>query len=281
MSSEKLTAIPQQETELTPQLAMQIALSGNLATLGDSQRWQYYLRYCEYLGLDPITRPFDLLTTTNEDGTKKTVLYANASCASQIADKREVSYTKPEYEVFDKLQVIVIRVCARMGNRERWGEGVVDLLNKKGRSLENALKKASTQAHRRATLALCGIAMPDESEVEDIPDATIMPVARPVEIDSALGGIYDRIGQLLKDSGQEDSSGARRWILDWMKKGPWQAIAANLKIDPDALRAEFWYLAEKAAPQPAEIEQAAEPPHATDYENRLAAQVERACLEKH
>lgn len=165
--------------ELSPEeLQAKIALTGNLADLTPEQQMSYYARYCQHLGLDPITRPFDLLTTFEENGTQKTILYANASCSAQLADKREVSYTRPEMEHDKALGVLIVRVQAMMatasGNRSCWRSGVAHIEGLKGRRLENAIKKAETQAHRRATLALCGVAMPDESEIEDIGTALVV-----------------------------------------------------------------------------------------------------------
>src|SRR5215469_160761 len=85
--------------ELTPeQIRAKIALTGNLADLSQEQQWEYYQQYCAYLGLDPITKPFDLIMTYEQDGTHRTVLYANASCSTQIANNRDIRYDKPEWQ---------------------------------------------------------------------------------------------------------------------------------------------------------------------------------------
>ncbi len=212
--------------ELSPEeLNAKIALTGNLADLTPAQQMEYYARYCKHLGLDPITRPFDLLTTFEENGTQKTVLYANASCSAQLADARHVTYGRPELEHNEKLGLITINVQAQMitdaGIRSCWRRGVAHIEGLKGRRLENAIKKAETQAHRRATLALCGVAMPDESEIEDIHGAQ----ASSLQVDSATGGIYEKIGELLRSKSMEDSSGARRFILDGLASGAYQGVA--------------------------------------------------------
>lgn len=166
--------------ESNQQLIAKIALTGNLAPLTEEQRWEYYQAYCRYLGLDPITRPFDILTRTEKDGAKIVTLYANASCSSQIADLRGVNYGRPEIEFNDGVGTLTVWVKATLpSGRERWGDGVVHIQALGGKLLENAIKKATTQAHRRATLALCGISMPDESEIEDIPAAQTAQIAAP------------------------------------------------------------------------------------------------------
>jgi hypothetical protein len=46
--------------------------------------------------------------------------------------------------------------------------GAVPILNLKGENLANALMKGETKAKRRVTLAICGLAMLDESELEGV-----------------------------------------------------------------------------------------------------------------
>lgn len=239
---------------LTPsELKAKIALTGNLAPLSDPERWEYYQAYCQYLGLEPITRPFDLLHTfeknpdANGKAIEKVILYANASCSTQIADKREVTYSRPIYESTPIPGVFAVWVEAKLPNgRSTWREGIVDAVYHKGKNLENAIKRATTQAHRRATLALCGIAMPDESELADIEGALVSRMS-PQEVAegpeaiqaTATGGVYERIGRYLREAGLEDASGARRFYLDWLAKGAYQGFAQAVKRPVEEIIREF------------------------------------------
>lgn len=227
------------------ELIAKIALTGNLAPLTDAQRWDYYQAYCRYLGLDPITKPFDLLTTTERNGTKKTVLYANASCATQIADLRGVQYGKPEMEFNDSLGVLTISVEAKLPTgRSCWRRGVVAIRNLDGTHLENAIKKAETQAHRRATLALCGVAMPDESEVEDIAGAQTTTIA--TSSTQSTQSLEDRIDDLLRAAGSVTNETTRNFVIEWLKQGAYQALAEKLKCQADDLAREFGHLRQEA-----------------------------------
>ncbi len=224
------------------ELVAKIALTGNLASLSPDQQWEYYRHYCQYLGLDPITKPFDLLTTTERDGSKKTVLYANASCATQIADNRGVQYGKPQMEYNEPLGVLTISVEAKLpSGRSCWRRGVVAIRNLDGKSLENAIKKAETQAHRRATLALCGVAMPDESEVEDIAGAQTAAIAAP-----STQSLEDRIDDLLRNAGSVTNETTRNFVIEWLKQGAYQALAEKLKCTADDLAREFGYLRQES-----------------------------------
>lgn len=161
-------------------LTARIALSGDLYGLKEGDIWEYYQTYCNYLGLDPVTRPFDILAQKIKDKDEqgreiwreRKTLYPNSSCSAQLASKHKISYGRPVYEYNEALKIVFCFVTLRFPNgREFTGESAVDKSGKSGSALENALKKAATQARRRATLQSCGIALPDESEVEDIPNA--------------------------------------------------------------------------------------------------------------
>ena len=41
--------------------AMSVLMKGDLSALSDADRTAYYLRVCESLGLNPLTRPFDFM----------------------------------------------------------------------------------------------------------------------------------------------------------------------------------------------------------------------------
>lgn len=170
------------------EITAHISLTGDLSGLTPVERWEYIQAYCAYLGLDPITRPFDLLHTFEKNPDErgrpieKITLYANAGCSAQLAHIRQITYSRPEWDHDKSLGILKISVQASFvagqtsAGRTVWRSGVAFVEGLKGRTLENAIKKAETQAHRRATLALCGVAMPDESEVEDIPGATAIRI---------------------------------------------------------------------------------------------------------
>lgn len=217
-----------------------ICLTGNLAGLSDPQKWLYYERYCAYLGLDPITRPFDLITTYEtgpyDQKIEKTILYANASCSSQLAEKRGITYGEPKTEYDPELGTITIKVKAEFAiadvPRSCWRRGVAHVAGMKGKWLENAIKKAETQAHRRATLALCGVAMPDESEIEDIDGAQASDIAPAHQPDADVDEI---IGTYIQAAGMQDSPAERGFVLEGIRMGAYQAVAQRLKVPIDVV----------------------------------------------
>lgn len=57
-----------------------------------------------------------------------------------------------------------------------------------------------------------------------------------VEIDAALGGLSDVIGQMLQERGREDASGARRAILQRMADGDFSTAARLIGCDEQTAR---------------------------------------------
>lgn len=214
-----------------------ICLTGNLAGLSDQQRLVYYEKFCAYLGLDPITRPFDIITTF-ENGPngpiEKTILYANAGCSAQLAEKREITYGEPKTEYDDRLGVVMISVqaIAKGGMRSCWRRGVAHVAGSKGKWLENSIKKAETQAHRRATLALCGVAMPDESEIDDIEGAQESAII-PAERDDKE--VDEIIGTYIQAAGMQNTPAERGFILEGLRMGAFQAVAQRLRVPVDVI----------------------------------------------
>jgi hypothetical protein len=178
--------------EATHPLAIRIALNGNLAGLKDEEIWQYYQQMCERLGLDPLSRPFDIIEG-KEGETPKKVLYPNASCSAQLADKRGYSFGKVQIDAEQGLAALGMKVarvsveCTSREGRKLTGEAFIDLVGKYGpligTNLVNALKKAATQARRRATLQMAGLTLPSEDEHT--------PIASLGDIEQAIEDAFD------------------------------------------------------------------------------------------
>lgn len=144
------------------EIVRKVALSGNLKPLSESERWSYYEAYCKHLGLEPTTRPFDIM---ERDG--KVSLYPNANCAAQLGEKMHLSFPEYKTEVIADC-VFVYRVLAKTEDgREAWGTGAVPM-GKLPLEIASAIKKAETQAKRRVTLSLGGLGLTDSDEMADI-----------------------------------------------------------------------------------------------------------------
>jgi len=134
---------------------------GDLTKLSSTQRTAYYTRVCESLGLNPLTRPFEFINLSG-----KLVFYARRDCTDQLRKIHSVSITIVSRERIDDCYVVTARASFPDGRTDE-SIGAVPLGgNVKGEALANALMKAETKAKRRVTLAICGLSVLDESELD-------------------------------------------------------------------------------------------------------------------
>lgn len=137
-----------------------VLVMGDLARLTPQQRNEYYKRTCESLGLNPLTRPFEFIVLNG-----KLQMYARKDCADQLRAIHGVSIRITERATMDDLLVVTAEATNRKG-RTDCSIGAVCIAGLRGEAKANALMKAETKARRRVTLAICGLGMLDESEIE-------------------------------------------------------------------------------------------------------------------
>lgn len=157
-----------------------VIAKGNLADLTPTERVQYYMRTCESMGLNPLTKPFDYI---NLNG--KLTLYATKTATDQLRTVKGVSITRIEAETTADGLRIVTAYARDAAGREDSDLGVVNVKGMQGDALANAYMKALTKAKRRVTLSICGLGWMDESEIETV------PTARVVAVDHETGEIVD------------------------------------------------------------------------------------------
>lgn len=190
-----------------------LVLQGDISKMTADQRTAYYKQFCESLGLNPLTQPFQILKLKN-GSVEKEILYATKDCTEQLRKLHGVSITGLESK---ELRGVYIVTASAKDKNERTdaSTGVVSLAKPEskwddtkkryvptgktieltGDDLANALMKAETKAKRRVTLSICGLGMLDESEIETIPDAQVLkmdekaqspqPVKTPIKIESS------------------------------------------------------------------------------------------------
>lgn len=141
-----------------------VMVEGDLSKLSPQERSAYYMRTCESLGLNPMTRPFEYIVLNG-----KLTLYARKDCADQLRKRDGISIDKPDIQFQDDLIIVVVAARTPEGRTDS-DIGVVKKSDMRG-DVANALMKAVTKGKRRVTLSICGLGMLDETEVETIPDA--------------------------------------------------------------------------------------------------------------
>lgn len=160
-----------------------VLMKGDLATLSEVERVQYYKSVCESVGLNPLTQPFSYITLNS-----KLVLYANKACTDQLRSIHNISIEIVAREKIGDVYVVTARAKG-LGGRADESTGAVALGKASGDVLANLFMKAETKAKRRVTLSICGLGLLDESEVESIPgihtQSEPKPVAQIIELPQA------------------------------------------------------------------------------------------------
>jgi len=149
-------------------IANQLILQGDLSKLSANDKVRYYNGYCERMGLDPFTKPFDILRLNGKE-----VLYCTRSGTQQLNKLHKVSHLITSRDTNAEAGVYIVTSKASLPDgRCTESIGAVNIAGLKGEAYANAIMKAETKAKRRATLDLLGLGVLDESEAESIPNAT-------------------------------------------------------------------------------------------------------------
>lgn len=165
----------QNTSEITTQsnVVSQIILNGDLSKLAANDKVKYYNGYCERMGLDPFTKPFDILRLNGRE-----VLYCTRSGTQQLNKLHQVSHLITSRELIESVGVYQVTSKASLPDgRCTESIGAVNIAGLKGEAYANAIMKAETKAKRRATLDLLGLGVLDESEAESIPNAEPASIA--------------------------------------------------------------------------------------------------------
>lgn len=169
-------AVHDTATALSPDVVASLVLNGDLSRLTQPQMVNYYQSLCARVGLDPATQPFKVLKLKG-----KVVMYADKGAAQQLSQIHSISHDVVGKERDEDIYTVTIRASMPSG-RFTVEDGAVPLIDPetgkplRGENLANAKMKAMTKAKRRAVLALLGLGMTDESEVEGMDGAESVPL---------------------------------------------------------------------------------------------------------
>lgn len=144
-----------------------LVLQSDLSQLSELELVQYYNAVCERAGLDPLTKPFEVLSLNG----KKT-LYATKTATAQLTKNHSLSLHIVDKGKLDDTFYAVARVVKKDGSAVD-DIGVVPIANLRGEAMSNAMMKAITKAKRRAILSAFGVGLNDETELETLPGATL------------------------------------------------------------------------------------------------------------
>jgi hypothetical protein len=171
------TKTKQLQTTADQSVVSALILNGDLSKLSPADKVKYYNGYCDRLGLDPFTKPFDILRLNGRE-----VLYCTRTGTQQLNKLHNVSHTITGRDLIEAAGVYQVTAKASLPDgRCTESIGAVNIAGLKGEQYANAIMKAETKAKRRATLDLLGLGVLDESEVESIPNAQTVPTPKELE----------------------------------------------------------------------------------------------------
>lgn len=216
---------------ISADLQEKVLLTGDLSKLSSAERLSYYNAVCESVGLNPLTQPFQyLILGKGED--RKMVLYAKKDCTDQLRDmpQHHISVHIVSREVVEGVYVVTAQAMNKDGRTDE-SVGAVPLVKENGQWRQgqnnrsyfegdgtykplspddkaNAMMKAETKAKRRVTLSICGLGMLDETEIETIRDAKVVPMDSGGKTSDqkfkAISSVLEpTVDEVLKDMGQD------------------------------------------------------------------------------
>jgi len=159
------TAVAVSPPAIDAALIERVLIHGDLRQLTPAQKVSYYNAVCQSVGLNPLTQPFQYLVLNGKE-----ILYARRAATEQLRRIHEVSIQIMGREVAGDCYVVTARATLPSGRQDE-NIGAVPIANVQGENRANAMMKAETKAKRRVTLAICGLGMLDETEVDSIAHA--------------------------------------------------------------------------------------------------------------
>jgi len=147
--------------EISPEIINSLILNGDMSKLTPAQQTQYYTAVCKSLELNPLTQPFAIIVLN-----QKKMLYATKACTQQLANLRKINTEIKSKEIIDGVYIVNVRATLPDG-RFTDDVGAVNIGGLKGQDFANAILKSITKAKRRAVLALCGLGLNDETEIDE------------------------------------------------------------------------------------------------------------------
>jgi hypothetical protein len=150
--------------EKSQDIITSLVLNGDIGKMSPDQKVTYYNKFCDSLGLNPMTQPFQIIAFQG-----KQRLYATKDATEQLRKINGVSVIDQRDKILNDMYIVDVQLQDAKGRIDT-GKGVVNIKGMSGDNLANAMMKAETKAKRRGTLSICGLGILDETELETIPE---------------------------------------------------------------------------------------------------------------
>jgi len=154
-------------TQVNPIIIQELVLRGDLSMMNGAQKVEYYNKFCQALGLNPLTQPFQIIKFQGKEK-----LYATKDCTEQLRKIHGVGITDVTSTQLNGVFIVTAKAVDKTGKLDA-ATGAVNIEGLKGENLANALMKAETKAKRRVTLSICGLGILDEAELDTMPPHTV------------------------------------------------------------------------------------------------------------
>lgn len=161
---------------------IKVLMYGDLSSMTQKQKAEYLYKLAKKQGLDPISKPFDIIPL---QGGKLTV-YANKGAAAQLQAKHQLSVEEISAGFIGKDENAIYQVKVKVTSpgsvssstkdhpstyvpgRVSYNVGCASLFGLKAEMLSNKIMACHTKAIRRAVLVHCGLGFMDESELDSV-----------------------------------------------------------------------------------------------------------------
>lgn len=159
--------VEQSVNAISGELLEKVMIEQDLSRLTPLEKVQYVKSICGTLGLNPVTKPIQIMKFQNKE-----TPYFTKDATEQLRKINKISINKIETKLHDGNLYVVTAHASTPDGRQDSSTGAIVIGGLKGDALANAMMKAETKAKRRVTLSICGLGFIDESEVDSIPGAT-------------------------------------------------------------------------------------------------------------
>lgn len=197
-------------------LLEKVITANDLGGLSPLEKVQHIKNVCESLGLNPLTKPIQLIKFQGKE-----IAYFTKDATEQLRKTNGISIKIRDTKIVEGIYIVIVDAKTKDG-REDSSTGALSVAGLKGDALCNAMLKAETKAKRRVTLSICGLGFTDESELETMKGHQKVNV-EPMKLESIDDSEMDYQADLkrLKECNnlQELGESYKTIISTWKQKG--------------------------------------------------------------
>lgn len=207
--------------DVNGQLLEKVITANDLGGLSPLEKVQHIKNVCESLGLNPLTKPIQLIKFQGKE-----IAYFTKDATEQLRKTHNISLTIRETKVIEGIYIVIVDAKTPDGRIDS-STGALSISGLKGDALCNAMLKAETKAKRRVTLSICGLGFTDESELETMKGHHKVNV-EPMKLEDINDDEMDYQSDLIRLKGsttvEELGESYKTIIAAWKQKGDTERV---------------------------------------------------------